>query len=561
VEVHASDNLTVELLPGLGYQCANLCVLCLTVVYNGAMAEIKVKSQTLPERCDICHKADYFDPKTGQCSRCAGVERSAFAKIAPPILRKMAYPLTQLRIANLGIWEGTISRAQYLSIGSVLFLIKRLLDFIVVAGYDQPWSFFSYLSPFMILSGDSPELDPNKGFAFYMTLLTVALPFIWAGVVLTLRRLRATQLPTWLIILFFVPVLNLLFFLVLAALPTRQEEQQIGDRPTGRFARLLDKAIPRSALGSAIAAVAITLFPALLSVFFSVSTLKQYGSSLFVLLPFCLGFVSTLIYGFHQQRSFGSCMLVSSLSILTLGVALIGVAMEGLICLIMASPIAFTIAAIGGSVGYAVQRRPVNHNYSPLFIIFLFLSVPALMGAEYKSAPEPPLIAIQTAIEIDAAPELVWQKLLAFSKIKEPDELLFKVGIAYPTEAKIVGKGVGAVRYCSFSTGSFVEPIEVWDEPNLLKFSVAAQPLSMQEWTPYKGVHPPHLDKYLQSQAGQFLLTRLPDGRTRIEGTTWYRHNIWPAAYWRLWSDFIIQRIHLRVLNHIKHGCEQQSNP
>ena len=47
---------------------------------------------------------------------------------------------------------------------------------------------------------------------------------------------------------------------------------------------------------------------------------------------------------------------------------------------------------------------------------------------------------------------------------------------------------------------------------------------------------------------------RSPRGRTRLAGTTWYKHHMWPASYWGLWSDFwIIHRIHLRVLQyHVK---------
>ena len=120
----------------------------------------------------------------------------------------------------------------------------------------------------------------------------------------------------------------------------------------------------------------------------------------------------------------------------------------------------------------------------------------------------------------------------------------------------IRGEGGGAERQCVFSTGSFVEPIEVWDEPRLLKFSVTANPPPMEEWTPYRAVHPPHLDNFLVSNGGQFLLSALPGGRTRLEGTTWYRHGMWPATYWRLWSDEIIHRIHWRVLRHIKAGAE-----
>ena len=54
-------------------------------------------------------------------------------------------------------------------------------------------------------------------------------------------------------------------------------------------------------------------------------------------------------------------------------------------------------------------------------------------------------------------------------------------------------------------------------------------------------------------------LTPLPGGRTRLEGTTWYRHRLRPAAYWKVWSDEIIHQIHLRVLRHIKISAEGQS--
>jgi hypothetical protein len=113
------------------------------------------------------------------------------------------------------------------------------------------------------------------------------------------------------------------------------------------------------------------------------------------------------------------------------------------------------------------------------------------------------------------------------------------------------------VRRCVFSTGAFVEPIRVWDEPRLLKFAVTSNPPPMSEWSPYGNIHPPHLNGFLVSSGGQFKLVTLPGGRTRLEGTTWYRHNLWPAAYWRLWSDFIIHRIHLRVLNHVKRLSER----
>ena len=57
-------------------------------------------------------------------------------------------------------------------------------------------------------------------------------------------------------------------------------------------------------------------------------------------------------------------------------------------------------------------------------------------------------------------------------------------GITYPTHAE----GVGAIRKCNFTTGRFLEPITIWDEPNLLEFSVLDQPPPMVEWSIYNNL-------------------------------------------------------------------------
>jgi hypothetical protein len=138
--------------------------------------------------------------------------------------------------------------------------------------------------------------------------------------------------------------------------------------------------------------------------------------------------------------------------------------------------------------------------------------------------------------------------VVAFPDLPEPDQWFFRAGLAYPVRARLEG----SVRYCDFSTGSFVEPIEILDAPRLLRFRVTENPAPMEEWSPYSRVLPKHLHGYFISKAGQFRLTALGANRTRLEGTSWYQHGLWPAEYWRWWSDAIIHRIHLRVLNHIR---------
>ncbi len=192
----------------------------------------------------------------------------------------------------------------------------------------------------------------------------------------------------------------------------------------------------------------------------------------------------------------------------------------------------------------------------PVIPLLLCAMLPALMGFEHANPPDPLIREVITSVEVDAPPDAVWDKLVAFSKIPDPPTGVFALGVAYPIEARIEGHGVGALRYCTFSTGSFIEPITEWNEPRQLSFNVISNPPPIRETSIYPRINAPHSHGYMTSKHGQFRLTTLPGGRTLLEGTTWYSHNISPQIYWGPVSDEIIHQIHRRVLNHIKEESE-----
>ena len=456
-----------------------------------------------------------------------------------------------MRFADLWNTTGTIDRGTYAFIGLIGFALKHNFDrFVARYGFHRPWGMFNYWIPVRDVAHIT-EL-PRREAEFLGTMVTLALPFIWVGVALTLKRLRSAGLPPQLVAIFFAPFVNLLFFLVLCVVPARKE----GSLPEPRTQSLLVRIVPDGAVGSAAISLLITVAFGLGAAVLGSKLLLNYGWGLFVALPFTMGFAAALIYGIRQPRSMGACIWVACLSTLLLGAALLGLAVEGLFCLIMALPIALPLSIFGGVCAYAVQKRRWFQSEAPALLSMLLILVPGVQLAEHAVAISPSVYVVRTAIDVQAPPERVWQQVVAFSEIGPPKELIFRAGVAYPIRAEMNGRGVGAERHCVFSTGAFVEPIKVWDEPRRLKFSVAENPPPMQEWTPYRHIEPPHLHGFLVSEGGQFLLTRLPDGGTRLEGTTWYRHGLWPAFYWRAWSDAIIHRIHLRVLNHIREECE-----
>jgi hypothetical protein len=183
------------------------------------------------------------------------------------------------------------------------------------------------------------------------------------------------------------------------------------------------------------------------------------------------------------------------------------------------------------------------------------LVVPVFSGLETLPR-RPPEFEVISYIEINAPPAQVWPNVIGFRALPEPTEWLFKTGIAYPLRARIEGTGVGAVRHCEFTTGAFVEPVTNWEPPNRLSFDVSSQPPPMEEWSPYRHIHPPHLDGYFRSLRGEFRLVALPGNRTRVEGSTWYILEISPVPYWRLGAEAIVHAIHQRVLQEVKELSE-----
>src|SRR4051812_1458348 len=213
-------------------------------------------------------------------------------------------------------------------------------------------------------------------------MVALSLPFIWLGVSMTIKRLRSAGFAPQLVALFFLPFLNLLFFLVLCLSP----EKHCGPAPSGTIDPLanqssfpatrtsISRILPEGAIGSAAVSLLITIPVGLATAWLGTQILRNYGWGLFIALPFVMGFTAALIYGSRQPRSAGAQIGVACLSVVLLGAALMALAFGGLICFAMAAPFAFPRAAWGGFCPYAKKK---NRRYdSPAFVAILLLFTP-----------------------------------------------------------------------------------------------------------------------------------------------------------------------------------------
>ena len=435
-------------------------------------------------------------------------------------------------------FEKRIGRAGYLAAGLVLFGIKIAIDKAVAHAYSHPYSIKFYLS-----RTDSPLFHPAASPSYWIAMWAVALPFIAVGFTLTIRRLRDAGLSTWLALLFFVPFSNIMFFGFCALVPGTGAETERDHRPAGGPVRM---SYARAAAAAGFVGAVIGL--AMMEI--AVALLGSYGAALFIGAPAVSGFVSGILFARWHRPLITGAILTAILSLLMVGGIIIVFALEGLVCLAMAFPLVLIGSIIGAVIGCQLERGKRGGGLAPTAAALAILPVVLVLeslGSPIPTEPSP----VESSIVVNAPAEVVWRNVVAFPPLSPPSEWMFRAGIAAQIGATIDGEGRGAVRRCNFTTGSFVEPIETWDPPRELTFSVASSPVPLHEWTLWNGPRPPHLNGYLESTRGQFVLEPLPNGRTRLIGRTWYRTNMVPERYWRLWADPIIHAIHMRVLRHV----------
>jgi hypothetical protein len=373
-------------------------------------------------------------------------------------------------------------------------------------------------------------------------LVAIALPFLWIGVSMSMRRAIDAGRSPWIALLFFVPVINLLLMAVLSLLPSVTRMKWPVEAPP----LAVDERMKSAMLGVA-AALGITL----LTVGIGVYLRRSYSTGLFLGVPFTIGYISSYIYNHGHARPAGQSIALAMASVTIAAGAVVIFALEGLVCIAMAWPIALLVAFPGAVLGRMIATR----DLSPSRGAGLALLVPLLVGLEPRRSP--PSHEVLTVVDIAAPPEVVWRHVVSFPDLSPPSELLFRAGVAAPMRARIEGTGVGAIRYCDFTTGSFVEPITAWEDNRLLAFDITAQAPPMAELSPYPNVHPPHLDGYFRATHGEFRLMPF-NGGTRLEGRTTYVVDMFPQMYWSVPAQTIVTAIHARVLQHIQRLSESR---
>ena len=437
-------------------------------------------------------------------------------------------------------FRGPIDPVGYAIAAPALVLTQHLAVAIAYAWFRFPLAPDAgfWLLPLRRLA-ELPNLPPWAAALGFVVCLAIS----WALAALAFRRANRAGYAYLLAGLAVVPGVQIGATLLLVILPG-QTDALDDERAVGSNAAHI--------LQGALAGVSIIV----LAVLISAVTFGAYGWGLFVMTPFLVGLATAYIANreIALPRGRTTLLVMAAAGLGTL--ALIMCALEGLVCVLLASPLGAIAALAGGGIGRALAALG-HRRGKPLLCVAL---LPAVFAVEAAAPPAVP-IELQESIDIDAPPALVWQTLTSSDPIGTPPWAVARAGFAYPIRARLLGEGVGAERISQFSTGIARERITEWAPSRRLSFILLNQPPMMEEMSPYRRVHAPHVSGYFLTTRTSFELERLAGDRTRLILKDSHILRLDPALYWEPMARWAIARNVDRVLGSIKRRAERPHQP
>lgn len=285
----------------------------------------------------------------------------------------------------------------------------------------------------------------------------------------------------------------------------------------------------------------------------SKSDQTPYTTSIFLFVPGLAGFIAGVISNWNIEKSASTSWINATLIWLFSCCALLVCGFEGMICIVMAMPLFVPMIAFGVFLGRAIIGWRKD---GPRILVSAAPVVAVVAVYTIRSEPGFQTRTESTSLIINAPPDKIWPYLFRIDHLPEPNQWIFKTGIAYTTGTDSGGQHVGDSRQCILTTGIMQERISQVEPNQYLRFDVLTTPPSMKEKNPFYDIHPPHERGSFKVHWGEFRLEPLSGGRTRLTGTSQYSYNIYPAAYWGLWTDTVAEQIHVRMMNEIKRRVE-----
>ena len=436
-------------------------------------------------------------------------------------------------------FQGSIKAPPYLVASLAIVATEYIALDLIYASGDHPALGAGNLAYWFPVSmfGLGRIFQPGGTLSYWRLLAILAcVAAAWVLLALAIRRARTVNCSSLVASLVIVPIIQVPTILWLGFSTLEDYTPVAGNR------------VPIDvALKGLIAGLLLTL--ALVAA--STLVFHAYGFGLFVASPFFVGCVTAYIG--NRQADIGARATIRLVlgACFMGGVGLLAVAIEGIICLVLASPIIAIMAGVGGLIGRAIALKGPGAGRAAMSFVVLPLSFVVDLAL-------PPNYSFESAesIEVAASSQQVWDAVVHMGPIPAPPPAPFRWGLAYPMSGTITGSGVGAIREGVFSTGVAYERVTEWQPGSKLSFIVLSDPPTMRELSPYKTVHAPHVNGYFRTRDARFTITPLANGHTRLSLATQHELDLSPAFYWSPMAKWAVHTNKVRVLAHFAQQAE-----
>lgn len=301
-------------------------------------------------------------------------------------------------------------------------------------------------------------------------------------------------------------------------------------RPQSKILSVIAGYIVSQVVGIGALAVVTLFFSA-----FDVSRLGDFaqwtagilGFSQFFLIPFGMGFVASYFWLDIYSTNRGVAATFFNTCLSCVGAAM--VLREGVICLIMAFLFLWGAMVVGYFSGNHFWRKNpfLSASLVPIFLLLFWTEATFPATQDFSAS---------TDFHSKAPPAALWRYTASYPRNVQPTQgWLFALGMPAPSECS-GSPNVGGRRDCGLTGGVSVGSRVVEAETNRsIEFVFDRQPKH------------PEITHHFILQRGRIDL--IPDGQggTIIRGTSWYRLNVAPVAYFRWWSDSVVHQTHWRV--------------
>lgn len=233
---------------------------------------------------------------------------------------------------------------------------------------------------------------------------------------------------------------------------------------------------------------------------------------------------------------------------------------EGVICVVLLSPLWLLSGIAGAALAYSLRRRTAP-DPADTFRSVAWLAMPLVAMQVEPYIPLPADTAsVSRSIVVNAEPDRIWPLLEGIPDVR-PGEGAWNItqdviGVPRPLGARLVGRGIGADRLASWGDRvRFRERINEWEPGRRIGWRFIFDDIEGWKFTDR------HLmpdSSYFRITTGGYRLQRLGGGQTRITLETRYWLRTPVNLYSKLWGQLFLGDVENNLLALVKQRAERR---